>query len=148
MKTLKRTFLLTLTLALSFSAHASDRSRVLGTWELKEFVIIAKDGTEADFCAEQTGKIIYEAHGGMSASINCFGDYLNTPSEQYGGKLFYAASFDVDGDLVTHHVTNASADSLIGKNLVRKFAVSGNALILTGPLGEGALRIVWTRATR
>jgi len=146
MKTLKRTLFLTLALALNLSAHA-DQPQLFGTWELKEFVIIDKSGHEADFCSRMTGKIIYEASGGMSASINCFGEELGpVPADQYGGKLFYAANFSVEGDIAIHQVTNASDSSLIGKSLKRKLAsLTSSELVLTGPLGEGALRIVWTR---
>lgn len=124
---------------LAAAKKSPTEARVLGNWELEEFVILSQ-GEESDYCAGAAGSILYERSGHMSVSINC------DPSE--GKHLFYAANFEIKGDTIFHQVTQASDLKLVGRRLPRKVEkLTETSLVLTGPFGTqgDTLRIVWKR---
>ena len=141
------------TLAASIPNIAGE-PKLFGSWELTKFEIISTDGTTVPFCENSTGIIIYEKSGHMSVSINC-GEHgadkvpsKKSPGDDYGGMLFYAGSFEIQGDSVVHHITNSSHTSLIGKDAIRKVeTLTDTDLVLTGKFGSGGqtLRIEWIR---
>jgi len=141
------------TLAASIPNIAGE-PKLFGSWELTKFEIISTDGSTTPFCENSTGIIIYEKSGHMSVSINC-GEHgadkvpsKKSPGDDYGGMLFYAGSFEIQGDSVVHHITNSSHTSLIGKDAIRKVeTLTDTDLVLTGKFGSGGqtLRIEWIR---
>jgi quinol monooxygenase YgiN len=153
MKT-KRTFklfgagLLLTMIAQSNVAVAGYDGRLLGGWNLTDFVMISPEGKETTFCKDMSGIILYEKSGHMSVSINCGVQSEKVPADDYGNQLFYAGTFTVSGDEVSHKITNTSAPSLMGKVLVRKVSkLNDRVLVLTGKFGTKgeSLRIAWKK---
>ncbi len=135
MKTLKQIGLLAITLW--HTAYAGPiHSKLTGTWDLKDFVLISQDGEESLFCEGAKGKIIYEHGGGVAVAINC------EDPEKF---LFYSGTFEIKGDDVIHEITNSNRADLIGKKLSRKIELTDTRLLLTGRFGNGSLRIEWTK---
>lgn len=125
-------------------------SRLVGAWDLTSFVINSHDGSKADFCKGATGQLLYSLSGHVSVAINCGAqDGDASPSDSYGGYLFYAGTFSLANDVVTHKITQSSSVSIIGRSLDRRVdELDEKNLVLTGRLGEkgDTLRIVWTRS--
>lgn len=148
MKKLNKTLMgIALVMAAGTAVAGPSQSKLYGGWQLTDFEMISKSGESEPFCSGMTGKIIYDRGGEMSVSINCSAQGNGRePADEYNRMLFYAAKFEINGDEVVHHISNSSEASLIGKSVVRKVAgLTDNRLILTGPLGEGSLRIVWKK---
>lgn len=147
MKNLKNALVGIMMMGSTLTVAGPNQSKLYGGWQLTEFEMISKSGESQAFCSGMTGKIIYEKAGEMSVSINCSAEASEPePADEYHRMLFYAAKFEIKGDEVIHHISNSSQASLIGKSVTRKVArLTDHELVLTGPLGDGSLRIVWKK---
>jgi hypothetical protein len=84
----------------------------------------------------------------MSVSINCGPktNDMSRPADAYGGMLFYAGSFEIQGNSVTHAIKNSNSVGLMGTTVIRKVEeLTKSTLVLTGKLDGDSLRIVWRR---
>jgi hypothetical protein len=113
---------------------------------------------------DATGQIIYSPDGYMSAilsfadrpSVDAVAFHQATPAERDAAAIAYvsyAGSWDLDGEVVTHHVQFALFPNWQGTDLTRKVAWDGEVLILTGLpelSGSGKTivnRLFWRRAS-
>ena len=133
-----------------FAANLPAQSKLYGAWKLDQFIMFGDNGSSEPFCTGAAGSIVYDPSGTVSVAINCAPENTTTheePADEYGRLLFYAGKFDLNHDVITHHITNSSFTGLIGKDLVRKAEVlTDKKLVLTGAFGKGkSLRISWTR---
>ena len=115
-----------------------DKSAICGTWHLKAFNLL-KDGVVKPWRNGANGILIYSPDGFMSVSINSESSHeswLDTI-------LFYAGTYEVHGDEVTHQVLNATSKDRINKSLVRKAVLISGILSLTaeGTYGKGSHRL-------
>jgi hypothetical protein len=59
--------------------------------------------------------------------------------------LFYAGSFEVVGDTVTHHVRFATSGDRIGRDMVRKFSIENDLLHISAEGDYGSSVLVWEK---
>lgn len=108
-----------------------------GSWTLEDF-ILEKDGFPRPWREGAHGILIYSPDGYMSVSINS----KSREHSWIDSLLFYAGTYEVDGDTVTHQVLNATGEKRIDKAMVRKGQLNGNILELVteGSFGKATLR--------
>jgi Lipocalin-like domain len=127
-------------------AEVPVRQQLIGAWRLASDEETAKGVLTK---LEQTGILTYTTDGHMSVQImdkdpnaTRSGNPVQYSANGYEG---YFGTFDVDeaAHSITHHVQGALVRSLIGKDLTRIYALSGNQLILTSSRPDENWRIVW-----
>lgn len=120
-----------------------------GTWTLESFEL-EKDGQRTPWGTRANGLLIYTATGHMSVSINkaIENDTSQTDLENvFDSVLFYSGTYQVEGDLIRHQVTNASNPARVGKEMIRYAKLEGDKLTLTTPNESfGRAILVWKRA--
>lgn len=119
-----------------------------GSWSLEAFDL-EKDGNRRAWGSGLSGLLIYAPTGHMSVSINkaVENDPEQTEAENlFDSILFYSGTYRVEGDLIRHHVTNASNPSRIGKEMLRYAKLENDLLTLTTPEESfGRAILVWKR---
>jgi len=143
--------------ALVFSAPASRaqepkvgddaRDRFIGAWRLAWLEEPGPDGNVHR--ADCTGMFVFTRDGHASVQVM----YRNTQAGTAAGPVQYAqggyeATFgryqvDPSARTFTYHVEGALVRSLIGKDLVRPFELSGNQLIVTSSNSNERWRVAW-----
>lgn len=117
------------------------RDRMIGTWRLCEFRFNDGDGNPGrPEDGPKQGRMEYTADGHMA-----------TATRQSDGAYFsYFGEFDLDGDVVQHHIEIAADPKLDGTTTRRDVSFEGDKLVLTanppvlgGPGSKAAL--VWER---
>ena len=134
--------------------------RLVGSWELVNYEIIAADGTKRPGAYDR-GQITYDASGRMSAHLmNSANKADQTPQTDdaraaaYRRYLGYYGPFVVDESkgIVTHIVDGSSNPSWVGSRQVRYFELSADNARLTLSLRDASGRttqsLVWKRSTR
>ena len=116
---------------------------ICGTWHLKAFKLI-KDGVVEPWRNGAHGILIYSPDGFMSVSINSD----PTQKDWIDTILFYAGTYEVIGDEVTHKVLNATSGERISKTLVRKARFNSEVLSLTAEGSYGKAVIEWQRLSK
>lgn len=110
------------------------KARFVGHYELVEFVRFGEDGEAVDTGYE--GRIMYDGFGNMSA-IGMPRDLPERPAEpgerrQAGFAYWATVSFDLDNDIVVHHVQGSpTRGSWVGEDNVRYFEWDGDLLKLS-----------------
>jgi len=153
--------LLALTLALSpaVGAHqqATIAERLVGSWELVSYEIIAEDGARSAGNYDR-GQITYDASGRMSAHLMHSSNKAEVSPQTddlraaaFRRYLGYYGPFVVDtaSGTVTHHVDGSSNPSWVGTRQVRYYALSADNAQLTLSLRDGARTtqsLVWRRS--
>ena len=153
--------LLALTLALSPVAgshqQATIAERLVGSWELVSYEIIAEDGARRSGNYDR-GQITYDASGRMSAHLMHSSNKADVSPQTddlraaaFRRYLGYYGPFVVDtaGGTVTHHVDGSSNPSWVGTRQVRYYALSADNTQLTLSLRDGARTtqsLVWRRS--
>lgn len=137
---------------------------LIGAWEMLGEEDVDADGRPVHAAVSRSGRVTY-TKGGQVAVVS-------TPAERQpiasagrrptltgateedilaavAGCAAYAGRYEIDGDIVKHHVEVALNPNLIGTTLTRRFELDGERLtFFTTPIGEGAfLRIRWCRAS-
>lgn len=118
----------------------SDAKAVLGTWEIRSWVVTYDDGTtDMPFGPAPTGFIHYGADG-----------YVFAQFMGQGGHISYAGPYQVKGDKVRHHVVVCDRPGIIGTDLHREFAVDGDSLtirVASTTFGDrqGSATLIWSR---
>lgn len=110
-------------------------SVIQGTWLLESFDIEGLDKNVNQWGANARGLLIYSNTGHMSVSIN---RDLNKKSSIeaeniFDSILFYSGTYHVEGNVVTHQVSNASNPSRIGKQMIRYAELDGDLITLSSP---------------
>lgn len=126
----------------------STNHSVVGTWRLDRFEIEPTEGSTRSWGSNAHGLLIYAPTGHMSVSINK--DVVReseTESEDlFDSVLFYAGTYQVEGDLIRHQVTEASNPQRIGKEMLRYAKFENNTITLTTPKENfGRAILVWQR---
>jgi hypothetical protein len=131
--------------------------RLVGSWELVTYEIIAVDGTRRPGAYDR-GQITYDASGRMSAHLmHSSNTAAATPqtdelrSAAYRKYLGYYGPFVVDttGGTVTHIVEGSSNPSWVGSKQLRFYELSSDNATLTLSLRDGARTtqsLVWKRS--
>jgi hypothetical protein len=87
---------------------------------------------------DAVGRLIYSDDGFMSA-------FLAAP-DGFSNALAYSGTWELrGGDEVVHHVSLATRESFVGKDLERAVSWEGDDLVLTTPEPVNVLR--WRRAS-
>jgi hypothetical protein len=125
------------------------KSEVLGSWLLQSFSLEDKEGKQTPWGSEANGLLIYAPTGHMSVSINKAVENDPTQSDAenlFDSILFYSGTYQVDGNVIRHQVTNASNPGRIGKEMIRYAELSGDVLTLATPVESfGRAILVWRR---
>jgi len=119
---------------------------VVGTWQLAVFEITDPGGMPKPWGANMSGLLIYTLEGTMSVAMNC--DPIGDPRDFksiYDATLFYAGTYEINGDQMIHHVQNASDPDRIGKDMVRSVGINGDRLMLEGRGEFGRAVVEWRR---
>lgn len=108
---------------------------IRGTWLLESFEIEDLEKKVAPWGANARGLLIYSDTGHMSVSIN---RDLNKKSSIeaeniFDSILFYSGTYQVEGNVVTHQVSNASNPARIGKQMIRYAVLDGDLITLSSP---------------
>lgn len=132
--------------------------RLLGSWELVNYEIIAADGSRRPGAYDR-GQISYDASGRMSAHLmSSANNAEQTPQTDearaaaYRRYLGYYGPFVVDEakGIVTHIVDGSSNPSWVGSRQVRYYELSADNAQLTLSLrdanGRTTQALVWKRA--
>jgi hypothetical protein len=132
---------------------------LIGTWGLRHFELVFPDGkTTYPYGEDVTGLLIYDDTGHMSAAFGSAKRQVGSTSdlEEVGGKvayddfMAYCGPYEVDEDLIRHHVEVSSLEAWTGTIQERRFYIEDDALsIVTMPLVVGGdaptARLEWRR---
>lgn len=132
--------------------------RLVGSWELVSYEIIAADGTRRPGAYDR-GQISYDASGRMSAHLMNSANKADQPPQTddaraaaYRRYLGYYGPFVVDEakGIVTHIVDGSSNPSWVGSRQVRYYELSSDNQQLTLSLRDASGRttqsLVWKRS--
>ena len=152
---------LALTLVLSSVGVAHEQptiaQRLVGSWELVSYEIIAEDGGRRAGNYDR-GQITYDASGRMSAHLMHSSNKADVSPQTddlraaaFRRYLGYYGPFTVDtaAGTVTHHVDGSSNPSWVGTRQVRYYALSADNAQLTLSLRDGSRTtqsLVWRRS--
>jgi hypothetical protein len=123
------------------------RERFIGAWRLVWLEEPGADGTVHR--ADCTGMLVFTREGRMSVQVMYRNPQAGTPAGpvQYaqGG---YEATFgryeiDAPSRTFTYHVKGGLVRSLVGKDLLRSFELSGNQLIVKSSRPDEHWRVAW-----
>ncbi len=124
------------------------RTKVLGAWTLDQFIIEESSGQKRDWGTKAHGLLIYSESGHMSVSINkqVVRESENKYEDLFDSILFYAGTYKVDGNVISHRVTEASNPDRIGKDMIRYCEINGDCITLTTPQESfGKAILVWKK---
>lgn len=121
---------------------------VIGSWKLKSFQIESPEGATRDWGQNTHGLLIYSATGQMSVSINkdVVWESESEHEDLFDSILFYAGTYQVQGNVIRHQVTEASNPSRIGKDMIRYADLSDKQITLTTPQESfGRAILIWEK---
>jgi hypothetical protein len=122
--------------------------KFVGTYKLESFEIEETSGLKRSWGKDVHGLLIYTTDGYMSVNIN---KALEDKSENESKNIFdsilcYSGTYTVEGDVITHRVTEASNPQRIGKELIRYAKTEGFRVTLSSPKESfGTAYLVWQR---
>ena len=123
------------------------RERFIGAWRLIWLEEPAADGTVHQ--ADCTGMLVFTREGRMSVQVMYRNPQTGTPAEpvQYaqGGYEATFGRYEIDppSRTFTYHVEGGLVRSLVGKELVRSFELSGNRLVVKSSNPNEHWRVAW-----
>jgi hypothetical protein len=123
----------------------ADATTLLGTWRMVSWTrrVVATGVTTDALGANPNGYIAYHADGRMMAIVISTQrrtplSTLPTDAEKialFDSMLAYAASYELRGDKVIHHV-DAAWNPAWGPDLVRPFTLNDDTLVISGAPGK------------
>lgn len=123
------------------------KDKLVGSWSLQSFTVTPSTGESRAWGKNARGLLIYTEDGHMSVSINR--DLIATGNEAkdaFDSVLFYAGTYQVEGNKIVHQVINATSLTRIGKEMLRFAELNGDELKLTTPLEAfGTATLVWRK---
>ena len=125
--------------------------QIQGTWLLDAFEIVEKGAAARNWGTNTHGLLIYAPSGYMSVSINkdVSAGSSNEFENLFDSILFYSGSYEVEGDLIRHQVTEASSPGRIGREMLRYAKFDATRLVLKTPEESwGHAILTWKRVTR
>ena len=141
----------------SASSQSAVKERLVGSWELVSYEIIAADGTRRPGNYDR-GQITYDASGRMSAHLMHSSNKADASPQTdelrataFRRYLGYYGPFVVDtaGGTVTHIVEGSSNPSWVGSRQVRYYELSKDNAQLILSLRDGTRTtqsLVWKRS--
>ena len=123
--------------------------QIQGSWKLVSFEIEPKEGPRRDWGRNAHGLLFYSTSGQMSVAINkdVARESENEFEDLFDSILFYAGTYQVEGDLIRHKVTEASSPERIGRELLRYAKFDGDQVTLTTPHESfGRAILTWRKA--
>ncbi len=111
-------------------------SDICGSWKLESFEIESPEKQLSPWGRDAHGLLIYANTGHMSVSINKAIEKDPDQSDEqnlFDSILFYSGTYQLDGDIIRHQVTNASNPSRIGKEMIRYAEFKGDLMTLVTP---------------
>ena len=122
---------------------------IQGTWLLEAFELESPEGIRKPWGQAIHGLLIYTPTGHMSVSINKAVENDSTQSEMenlFDSILFYSGTYQVEGTMIRHQVTEASNPSRIGREMLRYAELTGDRVTLTTPQESfGRAILVWRK---
>jgi hypothetical protein len=145
-------------IAAPIQAQSSIKDRLIGSWELVHYEVIAADGARRPGAYDR-GQISYDASGRMSAHLMNSSNKAEQPPQTdearataYRRYLGYYGPFVVDEarGFVTHIVDGSSNPSWVGSRQVRYYELSADNQQLTLSLrdsnGRTTQTLMWRRS--
>jgi hypothetical protein len=141
-----------------------DASELVGGWLLERWdYTIDGESRGYPMGEDAVGQILYTSDGRMAAILSMASRPLLTgdqfhkaPSEEREVAALtyvsYGGTYEVEGDVVTHHVEFALFPNWVGTDLVRRISYDADLLVLTGEpetssTGKTVVnRLFWRRA--
>jgi len=130
-------------------SDAADRNGLVGAWRLVELDQPGPDGKLNR--VDSSGMFVFTRDGHLSVQVMDREPKPQNPAgpEQYsqGGYEASYGSYTVDerARTFTFHIEGALVPSLIGKDLLRAFEISGNRMIVKSARADEHWRVVWER---
>ena len=121
---------------------------IAGAWTLESFNIIEPTGEIRAWGQNTTGLLIYTADRHMSVSINRLIEPVgsNSSKDLFDSILFYAGTYSIVENIISHKVINASNPSRIGKEMIRHANLKDGLLELKSPVESfGQAVLVWRK---
>ena len=141
-------FFLVIVASLTFSqesphADKANQNRLLGAWRLVSLVEPNADGQLHE--ADCDGMFIFTAEG--RASVQLMYRHANGSSAYaQGGYEASYGSYRIDGpSTFTFHVDGALVRTLVGKDLKRRYRISGKRLVVTSTDPNEHWKVIWER---
>jgi len=141
-------FFLVIVASLTFSQESphsdkANQNRLLGAWRLVSLVEPNADGQLHE--ADCDGMFIFTAEG--RASVQLMYRHANGSSAYaQGGYEASYGSYRIDRpSTFTFHVDGALVRTLIGKDLKRRYRISGNRLVVTSNDPNEHWKVIWER---
>ena len=107
---------------------------LVGTWKLAGFAALSADRKDP---GPTDGRLIYSADGHMSAGVIRAGAFWG-----------YCARFELDGDMLTHHMILGNENTGEGNVRKRQAKLEGNRLTLSViQNGKPIAALTWERVT-
>ena len=133
----------------------------IGTWRLLSYEIRRADGEiKYPWGQDPVGLLIYSGDGYMSVAMMSVGRNRFTDKDVKKGTkeekatavdtyVSYSGRYEVQGDMVIHHVEVCLFPNWVGNEQKRTFQFDGNRLTLSTPLPGGDIQrsahLVWER---
>lgn len=129
-----------------------NRDRLIGVWKLHSIEVTVDGKTVFPYGENPIGRLTYDTAGRMSAQVmkvgrvssvvdpgavtHCSEKELRQIADGYVG---YFGSFDVEANIVTHHIEACTLPSWTGTDHKRQFEFLGTQLVLR----FGPTKLVW-----
>jgi hypothetical protein len=128
-------------------AQSAAPHQFVGTWKLVAMRARRGDGSQSEpYGPEPLGYITYTADGHMHAILMDPDAPATAAVEVPGKALAYAATWEVRGTDVVHHVAAGLPTQWTGTDLVRTYAFEGDRMTLTAfSPGDRSVTLVWQR---
>jgi hypothetical protein len=124
------------------NANVKDRERLVGAWRLAWLEEEGADGNVHR--ADCTGLLVYTPDGHMSVQVMYRNQQTGSPYAQGGYEASYGTyQVDESAHTFTLHVEGALVRTLIGKDLTRRYELSGNQLIVTSVSPNEHWKVAW-----
>jgi len=121
-----------------------------GTYTLESFEIENPEGVCTPWGVNTRGLLIYTPDGYMSVSINKDVDAAQSGDAEFeaifDSILFYSGTYQLEGNLIRHQVTQASSPARIGREMLRYASWNGPCVTLVTPKESfGRAILVWRK---
>ncbi len=122
------------------------KEKLIGTWQLAEFLIESPEGRVSEWRKNARGSIKYRADGSMSIDIRSELAEEHSQEEYLNSILQYSGPYELqDKNTVIHFVEEASLPERVGQELRREISVKGNELRIVGRGEFGVARLLWKK---
>ena len=129
-------------IAIAPSAHAADNRALVGAWHLVAVEQPAPDGSVQKI--EGPGLLTFTKDGHMALQLMQPETTANAYS--HGGYEATFGTFRMNGrGRFTYHITGSLVRDLVGKDLPRRFRITGKTLEISSTRADEHWRVIWAR---